>query len=173
MTMPTLTTLVQAVNNQPMTDSRTVARVFGKKHFHVLRDIERLIVEAGFDFAKSNFDVCYEISVLQNGKRLKYYRMTKDGFTLLAMGFTGASAIRFKIGYINQFNAMAETLSAHKYGLSIRYASVSLEYQNLSDVLSNAGRVLCIGGKQHKPALRRELEELEKQIQPMLPFGNA
>ena len=45
-----------------------------------------------------------------NGKKNPLYVMGRDGFTLLVMGYTGESAIRFKLAYINQFNAMEAAL---------------------------------------------------------------
>lgn len=43
-------------------------------------------------------------------KKLPMYYMTKDGFTLLVMGYTGEKAMKFKEGYIKQFNAMEKAL---------------------------------------------------------------
>ena len=42
----------------------------------------------------------------QNGQTYKSYDMDRDGFSLLAMGFTGAKALKWKMAYIAAFNAM-------------------------------------------------------------------
>lgn len=60
--------------------------------------------------AKPNFGVCYENNTLQNGKPQKYYRLTRDGFTFVTMGFTGEKATRFKWAYIEAFNRMEAQL---------------------------------------------------------------
>ncbi|MBP2150103.1 phage regulator Rha-like protein [Xanthobacter flavus] len=45
-------------------------------------------------------------------RQVRSFDMTRDGFTLLAMGFTGAKALKFKLAYIAEFNAMEEALKA-------------------------------------------------------------
>lgn len=86
--------------------SRDVAEKFGKKHFHVLRDIENL--ECSKDFTESNFG-CSEYTD-PTGRKLPEVLMTRDGFTFLAMGFTGAKASQFKEAYIAEFNRMESLL---------------------------------------------------------------
>lgn len=83
--------------------SLDVAREFGKQHGHVLRDIDKLAAEDA-DFAAANFG-CTEL-VDASGKPFRAFLLTRDGFTLLAMGFTGAKAREFKKAYIAAFNAM-------------------------------------------------------------------
>ncbi|TBL15267.1 transcriptional regulator [Bacillus paranthracis] len=90
-------------NNEVVTDSLNIAEVFGKQHKHVIRDIENLIAELG-EKGKPNFGLSsYGVG---NGREYKKYNLTKDGFTLLVMGFTGKEALKFKLMYIDQFNAM-------------------------------------------------------------------
>jgi Rha family phage regulatory protein len=88
-----------------------VARYFGKQHFNLLRDIETLISQ---DTAITfNFEAIeIETKVGFGIRRDRAYNMTRDGFTLLAMGFTGAKALQFKFRYIAQFNAMEAELKA-------------------------------------------------------------
>lgn len=89
------------------TTSRDVAEVFGKEHFNVLRDIESLGCTE--EFRKLNFEVS-EYKVDGNNKTYKEYVMTRDGFTLLVMGYTGEKAMQFKEAYINAFNEMEKEL---------------------------------------------------------------
>lgn len=73
-------------NGAVFTDSRHVALVFGKQHKNVLQSIAALIAEA--PSTELNFQLSsYSDST---GRTLPAYRMTRDGFTLLAMGFTGS-----------------------------------------------------------------------------------
>lgn len=85
-------------------NSRNVAAYFGKQHGHVIRDIEKLIAEGVSNFGETPY------LEPQNGQIYKTYNMTRDGFTLLAMGFTGRKALQFKLRYIEQFNAMEAEL---------------------------------------------------------------
>jgi len=92
----------------PVVSSRKVAEVFEKQHGHVIRDIEKVLIEllrGGLsNFGESNFiKSSYKNS--QN-KRQPEYLLTKDGFTLLVMGYTGEKATRFKVAYIERFNQM-------------------------------------------------------------------
>lgn len=94
----------------PVTTSLKVAEVFGKKHFHVLRDIESL--ECSKEFLASNFGFMFNIRELPNGGSRKepFYNITRDGFTILVMGYTGKKAMEFKEQYIAAFNAMEKAL---------------------------------------------------------------
>lgn len=88
-------------------DSREVAAVFGKNHFHVLRDIRNLIVKEP-NLARTNFGA-FKIKDL-TGESTSHYEMDRDGFTLLAMGFTGSRALKWKLAYIRAFNDMEARL---------------------------------------------------------------
>lgn len=97
-------------NGVAVTTSYLVAETFGKNHAHVLRDIDGLCCSESFH--KSNFGFMFSIRELPNGGRRdeRYCVMTKDGFTFLAMGYTGKKAGEFKERYINAFNAMEKQL---------------------------------------------------------------
>lgn len=90
----------------PVTNSLLVAQKFEKNHSHVLRDIENL--SCSENFRESNFGLSSYTS--QQNKELPMYVMTKDGFTFLAMGYTGEKAAIFKEDYINAFNKMESKL---------------------------------------------------------------
>jgi Rha family phage regulatory protein len=89
-----------------LTTSLNVARYFGKNHFHVCRDIENLKASEGMpvEFWASNFGGADYVD--SRGKVQRMYRMNRSGFTLLVMGYTGPKALRYKIAYIRQFDAM-------------------------------------------------------------------
>ncbi|MDP7980480.1 Rha family transcriptional regulator [Bacillus sp. WLY-B-L8] len=94
-------------NNEVVTDSLKVGEVFNKRHDHVIRDIEKIMEELK-EKGKPNFgESYYEVG---NGRKYKKYNLTKDGFTLLVMGFTGSEAMKFKMMYIDEFNRMEQEL---------------------------------------------------------------
>ncbi|HDR8417002.1 TPA: Rha family transcriptional regulator [Bacillus cereus] len=102
-----MTNIVFIENNEVVTDSLMVAEVFGKQHYHVLRDINNLLLELD-EKGKSNFGLSdYKH---ENGRTYTKYNLTKDGFTLLVMGFTGGAAMNFKLMYIDEFNKMEQEL---------------------------------------------------------------
>lgn len=55
-----------------------------------------------------------ESTFKNRGRDFKQYIMNRDGYTLLAMGFTGARALEFKIQYITAFNLMEQMIEEHK-----------------------------------------------------------
>jgi Rha family phage regulatory protein len=87
--------------------SRDVARVFEKNHYHVTRDI-REIMQREPEFGLSNFGESSYVN--EQNKVQPMFLLTRDGFSFLAMGFTGVQADKFKIAYIQAFNAMEEAL---------------------------------------------------------------
>ena len=110
-------------NGQVLTDSLTVAMVFGKEHKSVLRDIRNLVKSIESGFAGNNF-VPSTYKSAQN-KELQKYILTEDGFTLLVMGYTGVAAMRFKVEYINRFRALKEQLQASLPGAVKAYMGLS------------------------------------------------
>jgi anti-repressor protein len=87
-------------DRQAVTTSLRIAEVFGKQHKDVLEAIGNLAAENSA--AKFFTAGTYE----NRGKQYPMYYMNRDGFTLLAFGFTGKRALQFKISYINAFNSM-------------------------------------------------------------------
>lgn len=103
--------LFLSTDGQPFTTSRAVAERFGKQHKHVLRAIETLISDIPDPaFTGPNFGLSEYVD--PTGRRLPEYRLTHDGFALLAMGFTGRDALAWKIAFLQAFNAIEAELRA-------------------------------------------------------------
>ena len=105
--------LVFLQHRQALTTSLKVAEYFEKEHKHVLEAIRNLIRDlskAHKSAIPSHYFIESEYTFEQNGRKLKMYLMNRDGFTLLAMGFTGEKALKFKLDYIQAFNAMEQKL---------------------------------------------------------------
>ncbi|EPJ5921514.1 Rha family transcriptional regulator, partial [Pseudomonas aeruginosa] len=101
---PSTEVSVEIIGGKPTTTSLDVAKHFRKRHDNVLRDIKNL--ECPEDFALLNFEECSRTGA--NNRPEPYVRMTRDGFTLLCMGFTGKEAMHWKVAYINAFNKMEQ-----------------------------------------------------------------
>lgn len=103
--------MLQVINSRAVVSSRKVAEVFKKKHKNVLQAIENL--ECSASFHQANFQPTSETVAMPNGgtRRDPTYNITRDGFTFLAMGFTGKKAMDFKVKYIKVFNEMEARLS--------------------------------------------------------------
>jgi Rha family phage regulatory protein len=99
--------LVQIIDRQVVVSSRQVAEKFGKEHKHVL-DSVREILKAENSAVRFFQENMYKVE--GNNKSYPEYLMNRDGFTLLAMGFTGKDALQWKLKYIAAFNKMEELL---------------------------------------------------------------
>jgi len=97
-----------------LASSREVAEKFGKSHNHVLRDIEDIISKSDCPNLDSEMFV-ESIYQTSRGKIYKCYLMNRDGFSLLAIGFTGKKALEWKLKYIKAFNEMEEKLKTGSY----------------------------------------------------------
>lgn len=115
--------LVFIENNRPVTDSLTVADVFGKRHDRVLQDIRNL--GCSDEFRLHNFvESSYENN---QGRDMPKAIMTEQGFTMLAMGYTGRAAMDFKEKYILEFHRMrSEATSSNVIPLDERKVRIEL-----------------------------------------------
>lgn len=100
--------LVVIHKGNPMVSSELVAKKFNKSHKHVLENIRGLIDSAPHQFSRTNFRPSKFIN--SRGREYDCYVMTRDGFSLLAMGFTGKKALEWKIAFIEAFNSMENKL---------------------------------------------------------------
>lgn len=128
-------------SGEPVASSRQVAENFGKEHKDTLESI-RQILAAENSATKSMF---YETTFENRGKQYPMYLMNRDGFTLLAMGFTGKAALEWKLKYIAAFNEMEKKLTEQPQ-------------LTRSPLLATA-----------LIAAHEELEEKDKQIETMKP----
>jgi len=105
--------VVQIHDGQPITTSVEVARVFGKRHDHVMRAIEYLISQLDAE-RLPNFGETFTTRPNPNGGepiKSPAYHLTKDAVALLTFGFTGKRALAFKLAYIDAFNKMEAALA--------------------------------------------------------------
>lgn len=96
--------LVIMHDQQAVTTSLKLAEIFEKRHDHIIRDISNLskdVPNFGEMFVQSYEPDSY-------GRKRRMFYMNRDGFTLLAMGFTGSKAMEFKLKYIEAFNKMEQ-----------------------------------------------------------------
>ena len=156
-------------------DSLFVADFFEKRHSHVLRDIEKITEpKSGLseEFVKMNFTADKYLDA--TGRKLPCYQMTRDGFTMLVMGYTGAKAMRFKELYIKRFNEMEKfikTLVSARQEFPLLTENIKLlhdkpkpyHFSNECDMLNRI--VLGMTAKQFR--IRHGLEK-GQSIRPLL-----
>lgn len=115
---------VKRISKTEMTvvSSLDVAETFEKNHRDVMESIRN--IETNISRAEFSALFYLESYKASNGKTNPMYLMTRDGFTLLVMGYTGVKAMQFKLAYIKQFNAMEMTLQGklieREKGIAVR-----------------------------------------------------
>lgn len=104
---------VEIVNGKPCVTSLQVADAFEKEHKNVLADIRNTVSKCSESFTGLNFQLSEYTD--STGRKLPMYLLTKDGFVMLAMGYTTLEAMRVKEAYIAKFNEMEEELRHPRY----------------------------------------------------------
>lgn len=145
---------VTIVGKEPVTTSQAIARYFGRDHDKVVNRIERLDCSA--EFLTRNFR---RVKFEHKGRSLNAYEVTKDGFTFLAMGFTGTKAAAFKENYIAQFNYMANWMAER--------LETKSEMRSMADAMK--GYIERTGDKQHGFTYSNECSFLNSLVLGMHP----
>ncbi len=101
---------LEVVDNAVYTTSLSVAEVFNKNHKNIIRKINEFPKD---NFTKLNFEPSKYID--STGRVLPCYKITRDAFSLLVMGFTGEKAYKWKIEFIKAFNEMEKRLRNIEY----------------------------------------------------------
>ncbi len=145
--------VVFAKDGEVFANSRDVAAFFGKEHRSVLNSIDNLISQEA-DLGLHNFMQTPYVEP-SNGQTYRSFDMDRDGFTLLAMGFTGTKALKWKLRYIEAFNALeAECRRVAQGGTAV----------DLNDPSQLRGLLLNYSEK---------AEKLERRVQELLPEAAA
>lgn len=135
-------------NGVVTTTSTQVAQFFGKRHDNVLRAIRVLIRETASDNRRLNFEETVEVRENPSGGApisMPAYRMDREGFMLLAMGFTGKEALRWKLAYIAAFNRMEAELQKPTYDPARIELANSLAAQAAAQVTQTVFEAIASG----------------------------
>ena len=178
--------VVNVVDGIPSVLSTNIAEVFGKEHKHVLRDIENILLSLPQE-RRCNFNETQIERVNNIGAtvRSKAFRLTRDGFTFLVMGYTGEKAAKFKWTYIDEFNKQQALLESQalpqtqfertKFATDslaenvLRGLSGQIDAENVGDKLVTIGTVLqVVGAIQKVPASGPQLQAALNAFQQVL-----
>lgn len=161
------TKMVTTVQGKVFTTSQKIANYFGKNHKNVLRKIRQTISECPDDFSRLNFEPADFID--KNGEVQPMFKLSKDGYMLVVMGFTGSAAMQIKVRYIQAFNWMAEQLNRwHEVGEEAQHRH-ALKVAK-SEVKARIGSNLMNHRKKEKKLLALEYEQILSLTQPKLLF---
>lgn len=141
----TATPDLSIVDGQITTTSVQVAQHFNKRHRDVIRAINNLVRELPPEGMR-NFAQGYYTMPETGDQQHKMYRITRDGFTLLAMGFTGKEALQWKLTYLQAFNRMEAELLKQANPNAIGYNRITpTQAQHLKELV----QLVVESGKQN------------------------
>lgn len=131
--------------------STEIAEHFGKRHDHVLRDIDRLIRDAEIHSPSVGADLFFE-TTFKNDRNRQYreFLMSRDGFALLAMGFIGTKALQWKLKYIDAFNQMEKAAIPTQRSAMDHYGEVLALMESDKEKASVHGKALSEWRKARK-----------------------
>lgn len=171
--------LVFIQNERVLTTSLKVAEKFEKEHRNVVRDI-RVLINQMEGMLKNEHTPFFEESTYtneQNKQTYPMYLMDFNGFTLLAMGFTGSKALQFKLAYIDAFNKMKETLDAMKSAES-HDLSVTKPSEVINEIGTTRDAIKNIFGVKDGIALAEAIDVVENfygrnlaRLKKLIPFA--
>lgn len=149
--------LVSIQDKKVVTTSLQVAQAFEKKHKNVIQAIENLLKEDGLKIQPMFSE---DTTTDSYGRPRKIYQMNRDGFSLLAMGFTGNEALRFKLAYIEAFNRMEECLVE----LNRPSTLTTQQWQQLAKRVAAKYKVSSINKKVQPLSVLQILEDEEREL---------
>lgn len=159
--------MVSVSGDEVVTTSLKVAEYFGKRHGDVIRKIKGLLRNCSSEFSQRNFASADYAD--EQGKLRPMYEVTKDGWIMLVMGFTGAQAAAIKEKYILAFNAMYAALNDIKQSGFLALNQLEIRKAK-SSVKGRFGSFLMNERKKEKRLLEQEEEKLISLCQYQLPF---
>ena len=163
--------MVQLENGQAVTTSLSVAEYFGKRHGDVLRKIERVKADCSPEFSQRNFASADYID--EQGKPRPMFNLTKDGWIMVVMGFTGAAAAAVKEAFIAAFNWMQEQLRLGAYSLAEMQNALVIDMRVSEKESSAAGRRLAYRKKELKTFASRERHLVELSQPALVGWGEG
>lgn len=141
------------------TDSLMIASTFERKHFNILELIKNL--DCSKEFRDLNFQVS-SYTNLQNKEFIKFV-LTRDGFSMIAMGLTGSKAVQFKEMYINQFNQMEQSLKQNFKPIKKELSAMELMAITLKGFQEQETKVLFEIKKESESIKHETNQVLQKQ----------
>lgn len=132
-----LVVIVKNGEGIPVVSSLEVAEKFGKRHSNVLRDIDNLLEDAPNE--RFNFDALSYVA--KNQAKQRCFEMNERGFSLLAMGFTGREAFKWKSAFLDAFEMMRQELTRRQEPTSMTRLEI------LTMALESEKKVLALESK--------------------------
>ncbi|PEC73827.1 phage regulatory protein [Bacillus thuringiensis] len=159
--------LVFESNGEIVTDSLTIASMFGKDHYNVLKDIRKQVEYAGEEFGQVNF---HESSYINSqNKRMPKYDLTEEAFTLVAMSYNTKEAVQMKIKFIEEFKRMKQHIQSQQQLpkdpmsiLKLTFDALEGQKQEIQDIKSDVKDL-----RENAPLYAIECDEVSKAVRKL------
>ncbi|PES11550.1 phage regulatory protein [Bacillus cereus] len=159
--------LVFESNGEIVTDSLTIASMFGKDHYNVLKDIRKQVEYAGEEFGQVNF---HESSYINSqNKRMPKYDLTEEAFTLVAMSYNTKEAVQMKIKFIEEFKRMKQHIQNQQQLpkdpmsiLKLTFDVLEGQKQEIQDIKSDVKDL-----RENAPLYAIECDEVSKAVRKL------
>ncbi|MED3466403.1 MULTISPECIES: Rha family transcriptional regulator [Bacillus] len=159
--------LVFESNGKIVTDSLTIASMFGKEHNNVLKDVRKQIDYAGQEFGQVNFHQSTYINT-QN-KRMPKYDLTEEAFALVAMSYNTKEAVQMKIRFIEEFKRMKQHIQNQQQLpkdpmsiLKLTFDVLEGQKQEIQDIKSDVKDL-----RENAPLYAIECDEVSKVVRKL------
>lgn len=137
---------IQNKDGKLVVTSRQIAGDFQKRHSHVVEAIENKIKSLTTENSEVKISKLFIPTTFNhNGNEYKEYLLTRDGFTFIVMGFTGAKADSWKLKYIEAFNKMEKVLKNKQLSpmeqLKLQYEVIEEHEEKLSSIETKVNKL--------------------------------
>lgn len=165
-----MTQLVFIQNNQPVTDSLTIAEVFGKRHDNVVNDItnqlEKLKLAKESEWGSLNFQET-QYQHPQNRQWYTKFDLTEDAFTLVAMSYVTPEAMKMKVRFIQEFKKMREYIQNKITPLSKDQALVTV-LRTTADLVESHDEIVK---EQHE--MRKLITQIDNKVEEQITLDHG
>jgi len=157
--------LVFLKNNRVVTDSLTIAEMFGKEHKNVLADIRTQVGYAGEEFSQLNFQSSnYEV----RGKQYPKFNLTEQAFTLVVMSYNTKESVQLKIKFIQEFKRMREHIEQNKVVPLSKDQALVTVLRTTADLVEDTQAI-----KEEQHAIRKLITQVDQKVEQQITLDHG
>ena len=162
--------LVFIENNKIVTDSLTVAEVFGKPHDKVIRDIEvqieKLQQANEIEFSAANFGESTYTN--ERGRTYRKINLSEDAFTIVAMSYVTPEAMKMKVKFIQEFKSMREHIEQNKVKPLSKDQALVTVLRTTADLVEDTQAI-----KEEQHEIRKLITQVDQKVEQQITLDHG
>jgi len=162
--------LVFIENNKIVTDSLTVAEVFGKPHDKVIRDIEvqieKLQQANEIEFSAANFGESTYTN--ERGRTYRKINLSEDAFTVVAMSYVTPEAMKMKVKFIQEFKSMREHIEQNKVKPLSKNQALVTVLRTTADLVEDTQAI-----KEEQHEIRKLITQVDQKVEQQITLDHG